>query len=151
MKLHIHCLLWIFTKNLTTYDSIGLEYQVFLNLYVIYRSNMICKWSLHIFGNLIAHWLLASQGSFTPDARVSWRVFFVLEWVLNGRVWLLAQGNPWWNKPVKRTRRFPLYISSQQEVLLFNNSIALYVNLGSGNGLVLSGNKLSPEPMKTVT
>ena len=62
---------------------------------------MICKLSLHIFGNLIAHCLLASQGSFTPDARVSLGVFFVLEWVLNGRVWLLAKGiptdeiNPW--------------------------------------------------------
>ena len=41
--------------------SIGLQYQVYLNFYVIYRSNMICKWTLDIFGNLIAHWLLASQ------------------------------------------------------------------------------------------
>ena len=74
--------------------TIGLEYQVFLNFYVIYRSTVICKLSLHIFGNLIAHWLLASQGSFTPDARVSLGVFFVLEWVLNGCMWLLAEGIP---------------------------------------------------------
>ena len=26
--------------------SIGLQYQVYLNFYVIYRSNMICKWTL---------------------------------------------------------------------------------------------------------
>ena len=79
--------------------SIGLEYQVFLNFYVIYRSTVICKLSLHIFGNLIAHWLLSSQGSFTPDARVSWGVFFVLEWVWTEEwmavcLWLLAEGIP---------------------------------------------------------
>ena len=69
---------------------------MFLNFYVIYRTTVICKSSLHIFGNLIAHWLLASQGSFTPDARVSLGVFFVLEWVLNVCMWLLAQGTPQW-------------------------------------------------------
>ena len=112
----IHCLpVHVQVYTCSTHDTIGLEYQVFLNFYVIYRSTVICKLSLHIFGNLIAHWLLASQGSFTPDARVSLGVFFVLEWVLNGRVWLLAQGNPWWNKPLKRIRRF-LCISTQDAI-----------------------------------
>ena len=55
---------------------------------------------------------------FTPDARVSWRVFFVLEWVLNGCMWLLAEGiptdeiNPW-----NGEEDFPLYIPNQT---LFN-------------------------------
>ena len=62
-----YCLNTNFASNLSNHSPkvaiIGLEYQVFLNLHVIYRSNMICKWTLHIFGNLIAHWLLASQSA----------------------------------------------------------------------------------------
>ena len=44
---------------------------------------------------------LPARAASPPDARVSLGVFFVLEWVLNGRVWLLAEGiptdeiNPW--------------------------------------------------------
>ena len=108
-------------------DIIGLQYQVFLNFYVIYRSTVICKLTLHIFGNLIAHWLLASLGSFTPDARVSLWIFFVLEWVLNGCMWLLAQGTPQWRIKHRNGQEDSLiYIIPTRRFLLSNN-IAFYV------------------------
>ena len=70
INLHIESRrLVIFGANVT---CIGLEYPVFLNLYVIYRSNMICKWTLHIFGNLIAHWLLASQSASPLMPGLAW-------------------------------------------------------------------------------
>ena len=111
INLHIESRrLVIFGANVT---CIGLEYPVFLNLYVIYRSNMICKWTLHIFGNLIAHWLLASQSASPLMPGLAWGYSLCGSEAnrrVNGRMWLLAQGTPRWNKPVKRIRRFLIYI-----------------------------------------
>ena len=91
---------------------ISLEYQVYLNFYVIYRFNMICKWTLDIFGNLIAHWLLASQSASPLMPGLAWGVALFeresLDWRVNDSVHVTpSQGNPRWNKPLKRRRRFP--------------------------------------------
>ena len=73
---------------------------------------MICKWTLDIFGNLIAHWLLASQSASPLMPGLAWGVALFeresLDWRVNDSVHVTpSQGNPRWNKPLKRRRRFP--------------------------------------------